>query len=172
MVTLIKNIKQLVNVRKQSPLLRGNQLAKLPVIENAFLIIEDNTIADFGAVQQLYGKFDRTIDARGKFILPAWCDSHTHLVFSGSREDEFISKMKGLSYTEIAAKGGGILNSAKKLNETPEHILFNDAWKRLEEIEKWCDVNLTGHWGRLQYITDVWYWFNIPSEASLFKMTW
>ena len=69
-------------------------------------------------------------------MLPAWCDSHTHLVFAGSRENEFIDKIKGLSYAEIAAKGGGILNSAKRLNETSEDELFNMAWKRLAEISK------------------------------------
>lgn len=77
-----------------------------------------------------------TIDASGQFILPAWCDSHTHLVFAASRENEFIDKLKGLTYAEIAAKGGGILNSAKKLNETTEDELFNLAWKRLEEVSR------------------------------------
>ncbi len=76
------------------------------------------------------------IDAAGQIILPAWCDSHTHLVFAAGREEEFVDKIKGLSYAEIAAKGGGILNSAKKLNETTEDELFNLAWKRLEEVSR------------------------------------
>ena len=76
------------------------------------------------------------IDAEGQIILPAWCDSHTHLVFARSREEEFIDKIKGMSYADIAAKGGGILNSARRLNETSEDELFNSAWKRLEEVSK------------------------------------
>src|SRR5439155_22836992 len=74
------------------------------------------------------------IDASGQLVLPCWCDSHTHLVFAASREEEFVDKIKGMSYAEIAAKGGGILNSAKKLNETSEDELFNLAWQRLEEV--------------------------------------
>jgi len=139
MATLIKNIKQLVNIREQHSLLFGAEMAMLPSVENAYLIIEDNVIAAFGSMENskiVNSKFQNIIDASGQFVLPAWCDSHTHLVFAGSREDEFISKIKGLSYAEIAAKGGGILNSANKLNETSEDDLFNAAWKRLEEIAK------------------------------------
>src|SRR5207344_2850855 len=77
-----------------------------------------------------------TIDASGQFVLPAWCDSHTHLVFATSREEEFVDKIKGMSYAEIAAKGGGILNSARKLNAATEDELFNSAWKRLEEVSR------------------------------------
>ena len=101
--------------------------------------IEDGIIAGFGKMetinQSLHSERNK-IDASGQFILPCWCDSHTHLVFAASRENEFIDKIKGLSYAEIAAKGGGILNSAKKLNETSEDELFNLAWKRLEEVSK------------------------------------
>jgi imidazolonepropionase len=77
------------------------------------------------------------IDASGKFVLPAWCDSHTHLVYPQSREIEYIDKIKGLSYEEIAARGGGILNSAKKMQEAPEEKLYEDAMKRLDEITRW-----------------------------------
>jgi imidazolonepropionase len=134
---LITNIKQLVNVRETTQLLRGAALAHLPCINNAWLLIEDDTIAGYGAMEELQNnKPQTTIDASGKLVLPAWCDSHTHLVFAASRENEFIDKIKGLSYAEIAAKGGGILNSAKKLNDTSEDELFNLAWKRLEEISK------------------------------------
>lgn len=138
MATLVKNIKQLVNVREENKLLRGAEMVILPTIENAYLIIEENVIAEIGTMNSkvLNSQFQHIIDASNQFVLPAWCDSHTHLVFAGSREDEFISKIKGLSYAEIAAKGGGILNSAKKLNETSEDVLFNEAWKRLEEISK------------------------------------
>jgi imidazolonepropionase len=76
------------------------------------------------------------IDASGQFVLPAWCDSHTHLVFATSREEEFVDKIKGMSYADIAAKGGGILNSARKLNAATEDELFNSAWKRLEEVSR------------------------------------
>jgi imidazolonepropionase len=136
---IITNIKQLVNVRKQSHLLRGAELAELPVIDNAYLIIEDGIIAEYGKMQDMQHathNTHHTIDVSGQFILPAWCDSHTHIVFAGSRENEFVNKIEGLSYAEIAAKGGGILNSAKKLSENSEDELFNLAWKRLEEVSK------------------------------------
>ena len=140
MTTLIINILQLVNVRAQNELLRGNALAELPVIENAFLLIEDDVIADYGNMYELEIKVPQLpkhiIKADGQFVLPAWCDSHTHLVFSGSRENEFVDKINGLSYAEIAAKGGGILNSAQKLNDTSEDELFNLAWQRLSELSK------------------------------------
>jgi len=126
-------------VREQTHLLRGAELAELPVIENAYLIIEDGIIVEYGGMSQIQNskfKIQNNIDATGQFVLPAWCDSHTHLVFAGSRENEFVDKIKGLSYAEIAAKGGGILNSAKKLIETSEDELFTLAWKRLEEISK------------------------------------
>src|SRR5205085_1071575 len=129
------NIKQLVNVRDETHILRGKELAKLPVIEDAYLIIEDGIIAEFGKMKGLRSSL-ATINCRLSTVLPAWCDSHTHLVFAGSREDEFVDKIKGLSYSEIAARGGGILNSAKKLNETSEDELFNQAWQRLEEVSK------------------------------------
>ena len=137
---IISNIAQLVNVREHSHLLRGIALAELPCIENAFLLIEDGVIAEYGAMYELEIKVPQLpkyiIDAQGRFVLPAWCDSHTHLVFSASRENEFIDKIKGMSYAEIAAKGGGILNSAQKLNDASEDELFNQAWKRLEEVSR------------------------------------
>lgn len=136
---LITNIKLLVNTREQNQLLRGKELAQLPCIENAYLLIEDDEIARYGRMEDLSTVNQQpstTINASGQFVLPAWCDSHTHLVFAASRENEFIDKLKGLTYAEIAAKGGGILNSAKKINETTEDELFNLAWKRLEEVSK------------------------------------
>lgn len=140
MTTLIINIKQLVNTRETTALLRGNEMAVLPSIENAFLLIEDGIIADYGPMYELELKVPElpkhVIDASGQFILPAWCDSHTHIVFAKSREEEFIDKIKGVSYAEIAAKGGGILNSARKLNEASEDELFSSAWQRLEELSK------------------------------------
>jgi imidazolonepropionase len=139
MSIIITNIKQLVNVREESHLLRGKQLSRLPCIENAYLIIEEDEIAEYGRMENLSTVNDQRstiVDAKNQFILPAWCDSHTHLVFAGSREEEFVDKIKGLSYSEINSKGGGILNSAKKLNAISEDELFIQSWKRLEEVSK------------------------------------
>ena len=136
---LVSNIKCLVGTREQHQLLRGQDLKNLACVENAFLLIEDGQIADYGRMEKLKTinhKPKTTLDASGQYVLPAWCDSHTHLVFAGSRENEFVDKIKGLSYAEIAARGGGILNSAKLLNETSEDDLFNTAWKRLTEISQ------------------------------------
>ena len=130
MTTLITNIKQLANVRKESKLLRGKELAELPCIENAYLVIEDGIIAEYGSMDQIPNSpfpIPNKINAAGQFVLPCWCDSHTHLVFAASREEEFVDKLKGLSYAEIAVKGGGILNSARKLNAMNEDELFNLA---------------------------------------------
>ena len=139
MTMVITNIKQLIGVRQKSNLLRGKELAELPLIENAYLIIEDGIISEYGRIDQIHNSqftIHNRIDASGQFVLPCWCDSHTHLVFAASREEEFVDKIKGMSYAEIAAKGGGILNSAKKLNEASEDELFSLAWKRMEEISK------------------------------------
>ncbi len=137
---LIQHIKQLVNMREQNELLRGTALANLPVIDDAFVLIEDGIIAEYGAMYELELKVPQLpkhiIDAQDQTVLPTWCDSHTHIVFAKSREEEFIDKIKGLSYADIAAKGGGILNSANKLNAAGEDELFNSAWARLEEVSK------------------------------------
>ena len=137
---LFINIKQLVGVHKQNTVLRGSQLAELPILENAFLLVEDGIIVDFGAMYALEINVPQlpknVIDCQGQFILPCWCDSHTHLVFATTREEEFIDKINGVSYAEIAAKGGGILNSANKLNRATEDELFNSAWQRLQEVSK------------------------------------
>ncbi|MFN8236887.1 MAG: imidazolonepropionase [Chitinophagales bacterium] len=133
---LVINIKYLVNVREGNKLLRGDALADLPVLENAFLKIEDGNIADYGYMSTLSeNDFSQSVyDARGASVFPSWCDSHTHLVFAASREEEFVDKIKGLTYAEIAAKGGGILNSAKRLNEMPEEMLLEQAQIRLNEL--------------------------------------
>ncbi len=132
--TVISNIKLLVNTRSESKLLRGNELAELPCLENAYLIVEDGFIADYGLMNEIPVDSADSIDASEQFVLPCWCDSHTHLVFAASREEEFVDKIKGLSYAEIAAKGGGILNSAKKLNEASETELLRMAMARLNEV--------------------------------------
>jgi imidazolonepropionase len=138
---LITNIKKLVNVREEYHLLRGKELSALPCIDNAYLLIEDDTIAQYGpmselAIRNLKPETRTTLDVTGQYLLPAWCDSHTHLVFAASRESEFIDKIKGLSYAEIAANGGGILNSAKKLQETSEDELYRLAEQRLQEVAR------------------------------------
>lgn len=135
--TIITNIGKLVNVRAQHQLLRGKELAALPCIDNAYLAVEGNEIAAFGPMSECpAADLETHADAGGAYVLPAWCDSHTHLVFAASREEEFVDKLKGLSYAGIAAKGGGILNSARRLNDTSESELFNLAWKRLQEVAR------------------------------------
>ena len=137
MNTLVTNIKQLVNVREEQLLLRGKDLSNLPIIENAFLLIKDDRIFDYGKMESLKKDdfvIDEIIDANGATVLPTYCDSHTHLVFAASRESEFVDKIKGLSYAEIAAKGGGILNSADKLNQTNEEDLYSMAAERLRKL--------------------------------------
>ncbi|GMV78475.1 MAG: imidazolonepropionase [Chitinophagaceae bacterium] len=135
--TLITNIKMLVNAREDYKLLRGNDLANLPVIENAYLIIEHKKIVAYGEMEDFVHHtqtITEVIDAEGQIVLPCWCDSHTHLVFAASRENEFVDKIKGKTYAEIAASGGGILNSAKRIATATEDELFASAWKRLQEL--------------------------------------
>jgi len=137
MATLISNIASLVNVREHNEILRGEELKELPCIQNAYLIVEGAVIAGLGKMDDLKHEpksFAFHFDAKGRFILPSWCDSHTHLVFAGSRENEFVDRIKGLSYADIAAKGGGILASAKKLNDTSEDDLFAQSYTRLREL--------------------------------------
>jgi imidazolonepropionase len=135
---LLTNIKQLVNVREDTGPLYGAEMAELPVVENAWLLIEGNEIAGFGKMENLKTALPNLptekMDCSDKFVMPSWCDSHTHLVFAGSRENEFVDKIRGLSYEEINARGGGILNSVRKLNDISEDDLFRISWKRLEEI--------------------------------------
>jgi imidazolonepropionase len=110
-------------------------MAVLPTLKNAYLVIEKGTIKDFGPMENCpKNTFENTIDATGKMVLPTWCDSHTHIVYAGNREQEFVDRINGLSYEEIANRGGGILNSAKRLNETSEEEIYNQSKKRLEEV--------------------------------------
>ncbi|WP_427874575.1 imidazolonepropionase [Flavobacterium sp. MMS24-S5] len=136
MTTLIINIQELLQVRETSiTKVSGAEMAKLPTIKNAFLVLKDNLIEDFGSMDNLPEiKADKTIDATGKVVLPSWCDSHTHIVYAGNREQEFVDRINGLSYEEIANRGGGILNSAKKLNETSEEEIYEQSKVRLEEV--------------------------------------
>lgn len=136
MTTLIVNIKELIQVRDNSILkVSGAEMAVLPTIKNAFLLIKNDLIADFGSMENLPKiKADTIIDAAGKMVLPSWCDSHTHIVYAGNREQEFVDRINGMTYEEIANRGGGILNSAKKLNETSEEDIYNQSKDRLEEV--------------------------------------
>ena len=136
---LLKNIKSLIGVREdRNEALRGNELKNLPAIDDAWLFTEGKKIAAYGEMKNfdgagLKGEVNE-IDCSGKLVMPCFCDSHTHLVFAGTREEEFVDKIKGLTYEAIAAKGGGILNSAKKLQEMPEDLLFEKSWQRLQKV--------------------------------------
>lgn len=137
---LITNIKGLVGVHpKETTVLSGSELANLPLLENAWLLLEEGLIKDFGPMDKLpsgIANASSDIDATGRFIFPSWCDSHTHLVFAASREEEFVMKIAGKSYEEIAQAGGGILNSARKLQSATEDELFASASLRLQEMIK------------------------------------
>lgn len=136
---LIRNIKGLVQVRDHaSTALAGKAMATLPVLEDAYLAIQNGVIEAYGSMQELSPatKASTELDASGRFVFPSFVDSHTHLVFAASREDEFVMKIKGATYADIAAKGGGILNSAKKLQQTSEDELFERAMVRVNEIIK------------------------------------
>ncbi|MFT5762458.1 MAG: imidazolonepropionase [Polaribacter sp.] len=136
MATLFKNIKELIQVRTEPiSFVSGAEMKKLPTIKDAFLVVENGLIADFGDMRNCPNdNFTEVIDATGKMILPSWCDSHTHIVYAGNREGEFIDRINGLSYEEIANNGGGILNSAKKLQATSEEEIYNQSKVRLEEV--------------------------------------
>lgn len=135
MITLFKNIKELLQVQTETkPFVAGAEMKTLPTIKDAYLLIQEDKIMDFGAMKDCPKRADRVVDVTDKMILPTWCDSHTHLVYAGNREGEFVDRIHGMSYAEIAAKGGGILNSAKKLQETSEEVLYEQSRVRLEEI--------------------------------------
>ncbi|MCB0623318.1 MAG: imidazolonepropionase [Saprospiraceae bacterium] len=132
---LIHHIRELVGLRPTpAGPLRGAALGELSTISDAFLLIEGDRIAAFGPMSEAPPRADLSIDANGQLLFPAWVDSHTHLVFAGSREGEFEDRIRGLSYEEIAARGGGILNSAARLQDTPEEELVEQALNRLQEV--------------------------------------
>lgn len=136
MKTILTNIKQLLQIRSlETKKVSGIEMNSLPLLENAFLIIQNDSIIDYGLMQNLPNIVsDQIIDCTDRIVLPTWCDSHTHLVYAGNREQEFVDRINGLSYEEIANRGGGILNSAKKLNQTSEIDLYEQAQKRLLEV--------------------------------------
>ncbi len=145
MAILVKNIKQLVQAEPQNITVRaGKDMQHLPIINNAYLLTEGDRIKAFGKMEDfspalLDGLAEplQEIDATDKMVFPSFCDSHTHIVYAGTREVEYIDKIKGLSYEEIARRGGGILNSAIRLHNTSEEELFDEAWRRLEEMALW-----------------------------------
>ena len=139
MKLLVKNIGGLVGVYETAPhILKGKDLGSLPVIHNAWMAVEDGLVVEYGEMADWPGISDwrdlEVLDAEGGWIAPAYVDSHTHIVYPAARAGEFSDRIKGLTYEEIAARGGGILNSANKLMELSEEQLFEDAWKRLNEI--------------------------------------
>lgn len=138
MVTLLYNIKELIQIREATIFkVSGAEMAVLPKLENAFLLIENEVIKDFGLMKDCpKAGIDKKINCLGRVVLPTWCDSHTHLVYVGNRVTEFVDRINGLSYEAIANRGGGILNSAKILNATSEEEIYEQSKHRLEEIIK------------------------------------
>ena len=125
--TLLINIKKLLQVRESNvQYVSGKDMGIIPSINNAYLLLENSFIKEFGEMENCPNKLDdfKVIDCRGQMVLPSWCDSHTHIVYSGNRSKEFIDRIKGLSYTEIANKGGGILNSVEILRNTSKEDLL------------------------------------------------
>lgn len=135
-MTLFKNIKELIQVRESEVrLVAGSDMNELPTIKDAFLLISEGKIESFGEMKNCPDvKGIDVVDCTGRMVLPSWCDSHTHIVYAGNREGEFVDRINGLTYQEIANKGGGILNSAKKLQDTSEETLYEESRKRLEEV--------------------------------------
>ena len=142
MKTLILNIKQLVQTElSHRKWVAGKDMARLGILENAYLLVEEDKIAGFGKMEDLNrevvyagGDIVKEIDATGRLVMPSYCDSHTHLVYAGSREIEYIDKIRGLSYEEIAKRGGGILNSCERIRKASEEELFDAAYDRIQEI--------------------------------------
>lgn len=138
MTLLITNIKELLQVR-DNPIKKvsGKDMKTLPTIKNAFVLMEDDLIIDFGSMDNVAGiSADEIMDVSGKMVLPTWCDSHTHIVFAGNRDQEFVDRINGLTYEEIANRGGGILNSANKLQNTPEDELYEQSIVRIKNVMK------------------------------------
>jgi imidazolonepropionase len=177
---LITNIGTLVGIHPQHTLmLRGLQMQSLPILENAWVLCEDGKISDFGKMEQLPEQLPNHIsthDAKKGFVFPSWCDSHTHIVFAASREEEFVMKIDGKSYEDIAAAGGGILNSAKKMQSESEDTLYQSAAQRLSdminqgtgavEIKSGYGLSTDSELKMLRVIQRLKNNFNIPIKAS------
>ena len=176
---LITNIKQLHNIETNTAITRvsGKNMSVLPFLDNAWLIVENGRIHSFGDMGSMPEvNADETIDATGKMVLPAWCDSHTHIVFAAPRDGEFVDRIKGLSYEDIAKRGGGILNSARRLNEMDEAELYDQSLARLHrvmaqgtgaiEIKSGYGLCLEGELKMLRVIRKLKENVNIPIKAS------
>ena len=174
--TLYKNIGQLIQVRPGKTALRGKAMHQLPLIKHAYLIVEDGIIADFGKMEDTPSFDGEIIDLQGKLMMPAWIDSHTHLVFAASRAGEFVDKINGLTYEEIAQRGGGILNSAHKMNQIDEEQLYHQSIRLLEEaiahgtgaieIKSGYGLSLNGELKMLRVIKRLKENYNIPIKAT------
>tara|TARA_B100001109_G_scaffold246964_1_gene236265 strand:+ start:1698 stop:2930 length:1233 start_codon:yes stop_codon:yes gene_type:complete len=138
MSKLIINIKELIQIRdKELPYISAKEMNKLPSIKNAYLLIDNGVISEFGKMSEISNfKNIEIIDAKNKFVLPCWCDSHTHSVFSGNRSDEYLMRIQGASYQEIADNGGGILKSSRQINSVSEDVLFFESKERIEALIK------------------------------------
>ncbi|MBF25428.1 MAG: imidazolonepropionase [Flavobacteriales bacterium] len=143
MKTLIKNIKEIIGLsnNQKSYIKKGKKLKLIESIKDGWILIEDNIIVDYGSMDNWNGVEDwnnlEIIDAENGIVLPTWCDSHTHIVYAGSRENEFVDRINGLSYEEIAERGGGILNSAKLLSKTDEKTIYQQSANRVEKVIKY-----------------------------------
>ena len=177
MRTLFSNIKELKQVYDSTPsLIRGAEMAVVPSIQEAYLLIENDIIIEYGSMDHCPKHVDKVIDATGKYIFPTWCDSHTHIVFAASREEEFIMKIEGKTYEDIAAKGGGILNSAKKMQSIVEDDLYSSTANRLQqliqlgtgaiEIKSGYGLSVESELKMLRVIQRLKQAFNIPIKAT------
>lgn len=138
MSILIRNIKGLVQIRTgKVETIKGSAMKELPMSDQSFLLVENGLIHSYGPMAECPERADEIIDATGRYVLPCWCDPHTHIVFAGSREGEFVDKINGLSYEEIARRGGGIVNSAQRLQSASESTLLEAALGRLAEMESY-----------------------------------
>lgn len=178
MQTLYKNIKQLLQVRPEGiHKLSGVNMSVLPKIEHAWLLVEDGIIKDFGEMKTCPKDIEKEVNCIGRMVMPTWCDSHTHIVFAESREEEFVMKIEGQSYEDIAAAGGGILNSARKLSKMSEDFLYKKAVIRLEEmmsygtgaveIKSGYGLSLAAEIKMLKVIKRLKENYNIPIKANL-----
>lgn len=132
---LIRNIGLLIQAEKRPrPVVKGEDMRYLPTVSGAFVLIENDRIAAFGSMERCPERADTVLDATGRMVFPSWCDAHTHLVFAAPRDEEFVDRIRGLSYEEIARRGGGILNSARRLRQMSEEALLESAWQRLCEV--------------------------------------
>src|SRR5579863_8245170 len=137
---ILTHIRQLINIRQTSGPLYGKSMSELPCLDNAWLLIEGEEIAGYGSMDGLEKELphlpDEQISCHGRLVIPAWCDSHSHLVFSGSREQEMVDKIRGMTYAEINARGGGILHTVSQMKDISEDALFDLSMERLKEVSE------------------------------------